>query len=81
MPPRVMFTYPVNTIFRATIVGFIPPSVSIPVGRHPLLAWLGEIGPYALLMLVGTVLLSVPPFIFLLFKKPGWKKQQADSGE
>ena len=63
------------------IVGFIPPSINIPVGRHPLLMWLGEIGPYALLMLAGTVLLSVPPFIFLLFKKPGWKKLQADSGD
>jgi len=80
MPPRVMFTYPVNTIFKVTTVGFIPPSMNIPVGRHPLLMWLGEIGPYALLMLAGTVLLSVPPFIFLIFKKPGWKKQ-GDGGE
>jgi hypothetical protein len=43
------------------------------------LAWLGEIGPYALLTLAGTVILSVPPFIFLPFKKSGWKKLQADS--
>ena len=52
------------------IVGFLPPS-TVSEGFMP----------YVLTMLVGTVLLSVPPFIFLLFKKPGWKKQQADSGD
>jgi len=36
---------------------------------------------YALIMLGGTALLAVPPFIFLLFKKPSWPQQHSDKDE
>jgi glutamate:GABA antiporter len=36
---------------------------------------------YMLLMIVGTALLALPPLVFLRFKKPGWRVEQAKAVE
>jgi putative glutamate/gamma-aminobutyrate antiporter len=50
------------------IVGFFPPDI---IKSHAV--------RYIVIMVIGTVILAVPPFIFLWFKKPGWLKPQAKS--
>jgi putative glutamate/gamma-aminobutyrate antiporter len=49
------------------IVGFFPPDI---IKSHAL--------RYILVMVVGTVILAVPPFIFLQLKKPSWLKLKAE---
>ena len=52
----------------ALIVGFFPPSQLVSMNT----------GLYVLGMFVGIIVLSIPPFIFYLKKKPGWLKAAAN---
>jgi amino acid transporter len=36
-----------------------------------------SIGQYALIMLIGTAILALPPLLFMRFKKPSWKTDQS----
>jgi putative glutamate/gamma-aminobutyrate antiporter len=51
------------------IIGFFPPSTITT----------GDIGLYFLIMILGTIILVCPPFIFLLFKKSNWLKTPSDN--
>jgi len=50
------------------VIGFVPPTGLTTQG--PL--------QYVLTMIVGTVLLSLPPFIFYRFRRSGWRASKAE---
>ncbi len=57
----------ISSLF-AFIIGFFPPA-QLKTG-NPL--------TYILILLAGIIILMVPPFLFIAFKKPGWKPKSDD---
>ncbi len=55
----------------AFFIGFVPPAQFKT----------GSIAFYESFLIIGIVILSLPPFIFMFFKKPSWKEESPENEE
>ena len=78
--PNVERGYTAPALKFLCVVGFIASAAAILIGFVPPSQFEnGSDGAYVGLILAGTVLLGLlPPWLFLKFRKPGWKSADAE---